>query len=244
MSLICFLQVTLGNLFVIRTVLVFRERGVLHQSIVTKTGTAAMAALAWTPLLSNHSPRFSTLAGAILAISPLLAFMLSEKRVLRELEGRFPVFVDRWILNLRLGNSAISARDVALREESEAFQALLRPLFQTRGDNRPRHLFLPFSVVNELEQICTTTHSALARLENLRQLLRRSAEFRHKSGSAVRQTAIQAVIMLVLLLALVIYTVHRYTWTRVGDLVATSTLLSLTGVALMVRLSQKTRWKL
>nr|HNH44545.1 hypothetical protein [Agitococcus sp.] len=83
--------------------------------------------------------------------------------------------------------------------ESEDLQALLRPIFETRGGDRGTHPILTTNIRRELENISLEQHSALPRLENLRQIIRKTADFRRKSGQAVRQTAIQSAFMLILL---------------------------------------------
>src|SRR5262249_32882328 len=160
---------------------------------------------------------------------------LLERREIDVLKSEIAVFLDRWILNLRLGSALPVARESALREHSNAFQSLMRPVFTTRSGviARDRHALLNPSVMRELEKLHAHPHSALPRLENLRQLLRKSAEFRRKSGQAVRQTAIQSTVMMILLFALMIFTLKRYGWKQSGDLILLSLGLASLGVVTM-----------
>jgi hypothetical protein len=176
----------------------------------------------------------------------LLGVFLLERREIDGLKNEIPLFLDRWILNLRLGSAASAARESALREHSTAFQTLLRPVFNVQKANfsRPHHAILPPAFLHEIENLQREPHSALARLENLRQLLRKSAEFRRRSGQAVRQTAIQSAVMLILLFALIVFSLGRYGWQRCGDLILASLALSMAGVLLMFALSRKTKWKI
>jgi Flp pilus assembly protein TadB len=243
MALISFAQSMFGIVFVIRTSSVFRARGLIREAHVTKTGTTCISALCLVGFFcAGHAGAafFCTLAATF---GPLILFIAIERARLREFHSRVPIFLDRWILGLRLGHSVSAARDAALREECEDFQALMRPLFETRAYERAQHPLLSANMLKELEQIAHATHAATARLQNLRQLIRKTSEFRRKSGQATRQTAIQSAVMMVLLLALALFTVRRYGWTATGDLVVAALGLSLTGIALMVRLARKTKWK-
>ena len=184
----------------------------------------------------------------VFALGAPVIFYSLERRRITAFKARVPLFIDQWILNLRLGASVIAARDQALRDEDADVRALLRPLFDARmderADDRRSHLFLPPSLLRELDHVGRASHSALERLEGVRSGLRAVAEFRRKSGQAVRQAAIQSVTMVFMLIALSIYTIHRYGWTRSGTYVTSSAMLTLIGAVLMVHLSRKTTWKL
>ena len=244
MGLILFVQTLFGNLFVFRTLMIFHHRGLISEDCVTKTGTVFMSAMVLLQIAHIFSASTQLLLSITLALTPFFILVLSEKRQTNYLQARFLIFIDHWILNMHLGNSILSARDKALHEESKIFRTLMQPLFQTQTPSRHLHLFLSPSVALELSQISGATHSACARLEKLRDLLQQTSEFRHRSGQATLQTGIQAAVMLLLLFALIIFSIHRYGWTRCGDLVLGSSLLSVTGVFLMLRLARKTKWKL
>jgi len=243
-TLIFFLCLMFGLLFVIRTMHVFRARNVIRANVVTKIGTVMLSALIWSSFCWHGNLFRALLIALTLIVSPLILFFILERKRIAEFKASVPIFLDRWILNLRLGNSVTSARDAALRDECEDLQALLRPVFANRASEPTEHILLPQNVLKEFAQIAGSTHGALARLENLRDYVRKTSEFRRKSGQATRQTAIQSLVMMVLLFALGVFTVHRYGWTRTADLVTFSALISFIGVALMFYLARKTRWNL
>lgn len=232
-----------GCAFVMRMSRAFRDRGVIHESRVTKIGTALLVVVCFAQFSLSARPVAHALVNAFIVVSGLLIFVYVEQLGIRDLRARIPLLLDRWILNMRLGNSVSAARDAALREEDDRVQSLMRPLFDTRAAGRPEHLLLSASVRFELENIGASAAAPLARLVTLRRAIRNASEFRRKSGQATRQTAVQAFVMLVLLLAMAVFTIHRYGWSRTGDLVTISTLLSLIGVLAMFRLAKKTRWK-
>jgi Flp pilus assembly protein TadB len=243
MTLVAFAFLISGIVFVMRTLHVFRERGLISEPIVTKIGIAWLALMNCAPFVLRAHPIGRISLQVALALMLVVVFFLLERQRLADFRTRIPIFLDRWILNLRLGVSVNAARDAALREECENFQALLRPIFETRGGDRDRHLLLAANMRREFEQISLSQHSSLARLENLRQILRKTTEFRRKSGQAGRQTAIQSSVMLVLVFAMAIYTVQRYGWTQSGGFITGSALLNVLGVLLMMHLARKSKWK-
>ncbi|MGZ3722540.1 MAG: hypothetical protein ACXVA9_06400 [Bdellovibrionales bacterium] len=246
MSLILYAQLVFGILFVIRTLQIFRARALLSTITVTKTGTAFVFASMCTSFFGTQNLFSCSILISSCVFLTIAALFLLERREIDSLKSEVPLFLDRWILNLRLGSALPTARETALRDHSSGFQTLMRPVFttQTAKNGRQNHLLLATSVMFELEHLQHEPHSALSRLENLRQLLRKSAEFRRKSGQATRQTAIQSSVMMILLFALMMFTLHRYGWKRSGDLILGSAVLSLIGVLVMYLLSRKTKWKI
>ena len=242
--LILFAQLVLGILFVIRTLQIFRERALLSTSTVMKTGTAFVCACMNCSFFCAHSPVLATgLTTGCVVFTPLTLWLLEKFEVAR-LRSEIPLFLDRWILNLRLGSALSPARESALREHSGRLRTLLQPLFTAQSRGGKSHLLLPQNILEELERIHREPHAALARLENLRQFLRKAAEFRRKSGQAVRQTLIQSLFMMALLLALIVFTVHRYGWKHCADLIFVAVALSTFGMIGMYFLARKVRWKI
>lgn len=244
MQLLSFLVLMIGITFVLRTSLVFRERGVIHESAVTKTGTLGILVQLLLPFFVNQNRLGWILPACLLPLLPIGFLLFLEHKTIAVFKARVPIFLDRWILNMRLGKSLSSAREAALRQEGDRFQTLMRPLFATRSSEREQHLLLAKNVRRELEQIAQINHAALERLENLRSHLRKTAEFRRKSGQAVLQTTIQSIVMLGLLIALALFNLQRYGWTRCGDLICLAAFLSLIGLMVMMRLARKSSWKL
>jgi len=245
MSLILCAQTVFGNLFVIRTLQIFATRSLIPTSALTKIGTAIICVASFVVFFCDSSP---ILAGILILIAHLSVIPMGlylERKKIAELCVELPTFVNRWIMNLKLGAASTSSREKSLASHSEQFQALMRPLFSTTNAQQlsRKHPLMSLSVSRELVRTANEPHAALARLENLRETLRRADEFRRKSGQATRQTTIQSSVMLFLLFALMIFTLHRYGWRRCSDLVLWSVLLSAFGVASMSVLSRKTRWK-
>jgi hypothetical protein len=123
-------------------------------------------------------------------------------------------------------------------------RALLTPVFLS-GAALPRsHLILPSKFLQELKFLSGSAHSALARLENLREIVRKTEDFRRKSGQARRQTTIQAGVLLVLQFALAVFVYRRHGWQRHSDLIVISFLLAGCGLGWMRLLARKSQWKI
>jgi hypothetical protein len=245
-TFISFAQTLFGILFVIRTLQIFRARAMLTQPFVTKTGTIFVTIALLSAFLSVQHAIFATLLSFANIFVAFATLFVCERRQIDALKAEFPFFLDRWILNLRLGSALTPSREQALRDHSANFQTLLRPLFNSSGLSAAKltHPLLPSAQLHELERIQREPHAALQRLENLRHTIRKTAEFRRKSGQAVQQTRIQSSVMLLMLVALIAFTLRRYGWSRVADLVAESVVLSLIGTLTMHLLTRKTRWKI
>lgn len=244
MKLILFLLSLFGIMSALRMLREFRVRALISQELVTKTGTIACALLSFIIFFCAHDVRIAIFLVIAWFMMLSLTLLYLERREIDALVAETPRFLERWILNMRLGHSLSSARDAALRDSSARLRTLVRPLFLEARIAPVKHLFLPRNVMKELVSLAQSPHSALSRLENLREMLRQADNFRRKSGQASRHSAIQAYVMLGLQFALSAYTVHRYGWERHFDLLAISSMLAVSGVALMQRLTRKRAWKL
>ena len=241
MFLIFFAQTLLGILFVIRTNQIFRARALISAQLAMKTGTIFVCLSLFATILCANSVVLASLATCANVFCSFATLFLFERRQIDALQAEIPWFLDRWILNLRLGAAPVGARDRALLEQSENFRALLQPIFSS-STLRGRHSLLPDAVMGEIERAQLEPHTALIRLEALRDNLRKAAGFRRKSGQAVRQTHIQSIAMILLTLALAAFTLQRYGW-RVVDLTTTAIALSCLGAVGMHFVARKTRWK-
>lgn len=246
MAVILYSQLMFGNLFVIRTLQIFQERALLNTTTLTKIGTTSACASALICFFCAHNAILASGLTVTAIFFAIACLFFCERRQIDAFKSEIAPFLDRWILNLRLGSALPSARESALLEQTDGFQNLLRPLFSARNTppSKRQHLLFTAPVLSELERLQKEPHAALARLENLRSMLRHSSEFRRKSGQAVRQTQIQSSVMLLLLFALTFFTLYRYGWKRTSDIVLGAVGLSILGVVSMHYLARKSQWKI
>jgi Flp pilus assembly protein TadB len=189
--------------------------------------------------------RVGLVASVGIAITPSVMLWYLERRKIKELIDQTPRFLDRWILNLSVGKAFRSSWENALSSESEQFQSMFRPLFETNANpSRRPHEVLPPLIADEIVRIQDQPHLAVARIDSLRRMLKKSSEFRRKSGQAVSQASIQSLLLLFLHFALITFVVHRHGWREVMDLVIASTILAGAGNLLIYRLARKNKWRI
>lgn len=244
MAIILFAISLFGIMSALRMLIHYRSRALISSQHLTKIGTGSCALI--TNVLFFCARDLFSACFALMCALFVIFFSLwfLERRQIDALKKEVPGFLDRWILNMKLGKALSAARTAALQDLNIRTRALLEPLFMSQNLPRCAHLILDEKVLHELIELSHSPHSALARLENAREWMRKSDEFRRKSGQAVRQTTIQAVVLLVLLIALAVFTVQRHGWRRNSDLVLASFVLSGLGIFTMRHFSRKRRWKI
>lgn len=240
MYFILFSILMFGHLFVIRMQRNSAERALISQNHLTKIGTAMTTCLILGAFF--FSPAWSSaFALSVLALYAMLLRCLERRRL--ELYRRLiPNLLDAWILNLRLGLAESHARERALKEMDPGFAKLVRTGLHSPLATSDSSFFHPI-IAKELQIITQTPHFALQRLECLRSNLKRASDFRRRSGQATRQTRIQSISMIVLLIALSLVAIKRYGWSRVGDLVGYAAVLAFIGTFTIQLVARKTKWK-
>ena len=116
MALILFLISMFGNLSALRVLRIFRSRALISPNSLTKIGTTAFVMMNITVFFCA-SDVIACFSAVIMTIALIyFALWCVERRQIDGLKKEIPAFLDRWILNMKLGNSLSSARDAALRE--------------------------------------------------------------------------------------------------------------------------------
>ncbi len=243
MAFVFFAQTMFGILIAIRILRKFRDRSLISTTCLTKIGTAFALLTSFLPF---PSPRLSFFV-VIFALIALKIFLNQlEMRRIETLLAHFPRFLDHWLLGLRVGQAPSVASESALLRSESAFQSLVRPLLYNNGASveARRHLFLRERILLELHLAQTQGHNTVARLESLREFLRRESDFRRKSGQALRQASIQSTVMLALHFALCAFVIHRSGWGRSADLIVTATALTLAGMLVLRLVARRIKWSM
>lgn len=244
MALILFASSMFGIMSALRTINYFRTRAVISSQHLTKIGTGSCALIIAALFFCARDPFYSFFSvGAVIFIQ-FFSLWILERAAIENLKREVPGFLDRWILNMKLGQAMSAARTAALQELNGRARTLIEPMFLNSDSRAKSHLILDEKLLPELLELSHSPHSALSRLENAREWMRNSDAFRRKSGQATRQTMIQAIVLLILLFALAVFTVHRHGWRRNSDLIFGSFVLSGLGIFTMHHLSRKKRWKI
>lgn len=244
MALFLFVISMFGNLSALRLLRKFRVRALISAKILAKIGTFALVMMNFAIFLLANDAFTTFIVVCALNIALQLSLWMFERRQIDGMKREIPAFLDRWILNMKLGHAVNAARDAALLELSARNRTLLQPLFASTSRIYSDHLILDAKIRHELVKLAQLPHSALTRLENLRLMMRKAEQFRRKSGQAVRQTAIQSSVLLVLLVCLAVFTVYTRGWHENSAFIILSMLLSLMGVICMFLLARKTKWKI
>ncbi len=245
MKFILFAQTLIGIWFVVRTLQIFRARAIIKSSTVINIGTLFVCKIVFIAFFcANYVVSCFILIFLALSSHFLILFIIEHIQILK-LKSEFPIFLDRWLLNIKLGHAIAHACELTLRFHSKSFRTLIRPIFSLEETSKAadQHILVSNFIVDELRRSHAEPHFARTRLESLRATLRRNSNFRRKSGQAVRQAQIQAMMMVLMLLALIIFTIYRYGFHKISDLVLISVGLSLIGTFLMFKLARKTKWK-
>jgi hypothetical protein len=241
MSLILFSQTMFGNVVAIRILRRFRHRSLISTTSLMKIGTAFASIMSSGASVLFFFREREPLMFIIMSLVVLqLTLKFKERRKIECLHAQFAPFLDRWLLNLRTGHAAASARESALNSSSEQFRASLAPLFD--ADPRGGHLFLTRREVQELRSAQSEPHSTVGRLQNLRDGHRRTAAFRRKSGQALRQAAIQSAVLTLMHAALCIFVTARGDAASNFDLIFWSSLLTFSGVLTLRLMARRIRW--
>jgi hypothetical protein len=230
-------------MFVIRTFEIIRTRSLVSGKFLTKIGTTTLCASIVGAFFFAQSARECSLWLFLIEFATILALILYERRQIDALKSHIPDFLDQWILNLKLGMGLSTARERALTAQRSDFRSLLIPVFVSAPENG-EHMILSGAMVREFSEISREPHLALRRLENLREVVRKTADFRRRSGQAALQTRIQCIVMMVLQFALSIFTIRQFGWAKCGDLVLFSTALAIAGFFAMQFFARKRRWKI
>ncbi len=248
MTLLLFAQTMFGNMIVIRILRRFRDRSLISTTSLTKIGTAFALLISFGAIFLIPRAEFLLLALIVCAVVLQLLLKVRENRRIEILVDRFPQFLDRWLLNLRTGSANTSARERALISSDDQFRALIKPLFDAVSTNEhparvdSAHLFLTAHIVHELRAIHSQSHNTVPRLQNLRKSLARESAFRRKSGQALRQASIQSSVLVLMHLALCVFTAFRCGFWACADLIAVSTLLTVAGMVILRLLARRIRW--
>lgn len=245
LSVILFAQLVIGNVFVLRIARTFHAKKLVNEQTLTKIGTTSLLCVAISGILLAQSLSKCVFAIMFCVFMTFVALFLVQRRQIDALESSFPLFLDRWIMNLKMGMSPTAAKDRALRDESDTSQRILNALFHSEHlQSSQTDVFLSSEVIEELKSITQVAHQTVTRLEALRQRVRARSDFRRKSGQSLLQARIQSLTMAVLLIAIQILMTHRFGWNRVGDLVLVSFILAVVGAFVMHRLASKKGWKI
>lgn len=234
----------IGVLSALRITRFFIDRAVIPTKSVTKTGTLIISVMSSAQVLSANNLLLSVFECVLGSCATFLLLWWHERRIIDALKQRFPVFLDQWILNMRLGASLLTARNQALQQSPSDFKALLEPFLFSSSKVPTQHLVLSQNILCAIQKLQSTPYASLERLERLREYVRKSEQFRRKSGQALRQSQIQSLVLVTLHFALSIFTWWQYGWIRNSDLIISSAILAGVSLLWQRQLTKGVKWKI
>lgn len=246
MSLNIFVSSMFGIVFVIRILGFFRHRNLISENFLTKIGTIFVLVQICLAIFNHSTPVLVFICHSFSVLALWLVLFLIERRQIDGLRQQMAPFLDRWLLNMKMGMSVTRAAENALLRSSIYFSRAMQAVFESNAPISPhfRHFFLEFSVLQTLISIYRSNSNAYTRLSLLRSDVRESENFRHKSGRAVIQTRTQAIVMLFLQIAISIYVARSYGFIKNSDFILGGGGLAVSSFWLMRIFAKRIRWNI
>lgn len=246
MALILALNLIFGTMFVVRTLKKFRTDPLVDHNHLTKIGTILVCSQFFVAFFLIHHPIPTILSVFLLSSSIWCAQWILRTHSRQKLEAEFPLYVNDVLLNIRLGQGFSSASRTALKDRSEQFARALQHLLEAQsiyiGDARS-HLFLTDRALREMRTAHRQSHSALKRMESLRDELNLMSDFRRKSGQATAQARIQGLVLWCLLFALSFFVITQSGFASNRLFIGMAFVLFVLGQVSFNYLTRKRHWK-
>jgi hypothetical protein len=99
-------------------------------------------------------------------------------------------------------------------------------------------------LVHQLRYLTQSKMNIMERLKSLKKCHRLRAEFLRKSGQALRQQRLQALVLLGIYFALLIFVLRQFQWEDIVYFVVLSACLMSLGVFVLYRMGRRIKWKL
>lgn len=235
-----------GFLFVIRILIHFHQKRLVHKSALTKIGT-----LYFIYLVALSRMHLNLLMMSLMTWMPLLVLILGEPILRRwrhkKFRERFYFYLSEVILTMRVGSPfRTSLMQVNNEVEDIFFQMKMKEVidFVVFSQQVSTHDVSSFiqGVVREFKKVDEQPHRGLDRLENLRRKLYIESDFRRRSGQILMQTRMQAFIMAGLYFAVLIFVLFRYEWRDYLRLISISGWLFGVGFMWILQAGKKKKW--
>lgn len=236
-----------GFVSVIRILMFHEKQKTLQVRWLTKIGTTLLFAVFYLSFEWDTSPVIRSLSGfAVISAFLSLDFIVSKIRN-RRLQDQLPFFVQNIVLNMKMGSSFRAAMQSAVEmQTTPQAQKWFATIFENvvfTQQNNPHFLpQLAFKVVRELKSVDQESYQAVSRLENLLLYLRSLSEFRRRSGKALLQVRAQALIIVCLYFAVVLFMTNFIGFDAVFSFLPISAGLMFTGLALVLFFGRRMRW--
>jgi len=234
-----------GLLFVHRMLMQLQQERIFATSTLTKIGTVFFLSLV---LFAALMPmRFAMIT--ICVLQAMFSFLMSA--VARFRENHFKksalAVIEEIVLSMKTGRSFRHAFEDAKRSCDAFTQQKLAEImslvaFSQQTETSVMSKFAKF-LVEEFTHVDQKPYRSIQRLEILRTRLKMERNFRRRSGDAVKQVRLQALVLLILYICMFVAVSQHVQLVQYLSLLMTSMMLMLTGYVLMWWLVRSFRWK-
>ncbi len=244
MLLLIFASSVFGIVFGVRIIQFFMHRKLVCASNLTKIGTVFLCFHFLISIFAFHLPILVFIGHSFLILTLWMILFLLERRQIDGVRARFLNFLDRWHLNLQIGQSVLRARESALHANDTYLARAIEAILSSKlnPNDRMREKLFPASTILALRSIERATHLSSERLEILRKHVRSVENFRRKSGRATAQARIQSITMLLMQVAVSLYIGCVYGWSRNIDLIVIGGLMSAFSLVWINKYSVRIIW--
>lgn len=247
MRLFAFVITMSALMFAVRIIVRARRENILSDHALTKIGTAYFFAL----ILINYFCSSTILVVWFASFAPLTAlilfFEIARFTRRRAVYKAFSESLNLTLLKMKSGKSFRQSFAEVIGEMQSSHAQRMREIFDivvfTQQDKGVLHGRFLTMIVRELQFADQNPHSAITRLQTLRQRIKIEENFRRRSGQALKQVRAQSILMSGLFLAVVCFVVSNFGFTRHQHLILVAVTLFSVGLFWIHRGGKKLRWK-
>lgn len=223
------------------------RENILSEKSLTKIGTAYFCAL----ILINYFSSSTILVVWLASFLPLIALNIAIEIArfcrTRAFHRAFSDSLNLTLLKMKSGKSFRQSFTEVISEMSATHAQRLREIFDivvfTQQDKAILHSKFLTMVVRELRFADQNPHSAIKRLQTLRMRIKIAEDFRRRSGQALKQVRAQSILMSGLFLAVVIFVIANFGFSRHQHLILIAVTLFCCGLFWIHHGGKKLKWK-
>lgn len=235
-----------GLLFGFRTIIQLLHERLLDRYTLTKIGTLLVLLVVIASAIFSAREMvviISLILGGFVALAPIVA-----KRRERLFQRACLAAIEETLLAMKSGHGFRQSIEEAIRRCDSFTQQKLLEIMQLVAfspQNCPPQAS-PFALflAEELRQVDLKPHRAIQRLEVLRERFKFEQNLRRRSGEAIKQVQMQAVVLSFLYVALLVALSFQVPLYKYKNLIGVSVFMMFLGFAVMVWLLRRFKWRI
>lgn len=221
----------------------------IYKTVMTKIGTFYVIAVLIILLMSEMTfMKITLLLVAMPLLVRLLGHWLLNTVISMRLRKDIEIFMARLHLNMRSGVSFRQSFQQIMESDRRFAHQLWKEIFNSVVFSQQKRIICRQSFVTEfvkeLKNVDENSHSSLKRVEHLRQFLKIQSDFRRRSGQAMMQSRVQALVMAALYIAVFGFYLHRGFPEGFHLMIGASLLFFTAGFIMQWMLGRKINWNI